>query len=163
LLALFGLAGFAWAQPQHASSDPENTVRHVFKWLCKPAQDKKLKGLYWALTEAPAVRNHEADFTPDFFKAMQQGFKSGECDFDFLTCLLSQLPLEPPSIGVAKVTGDKAVVPVTLTLSYRGTPADGSRTQHLEYDLRRNGGVWKVSNVRNTEGMDVLREIKKHL
>lgn len=157
------LLGTAWAQQQHAARDPEDTVRHVYKWLCKPAQDKKLQGLYWAVTEEPAVRNHELDFTPEFFKAMRAGFKSGNCDFDFLTCLLSQLPVEPPAVGVAKVSGEAAVVPVTLTLSTRGTPDSGSRTQHLLVDLRRTGGVWKVSNVRNNEGMDVMREIKKQL
>ena len=145
----------AWGQA--GITLPEDTVRRVYKWLAQPAQHKDLKGLYWCVTEEPAVRAHEADFTPEFFQAMRAGFKAGNCDFDFLTCLISQLPVETPSVGVAKLAGaDTAVVPVTLNVSYRGT-----LTQKLQVDVRRIGGVWKIANVRNIDGMDVLKQIRK--
>ncbi len=163
ILLLMLLSGAAWAE-NHAFSAPEATVRHVYRWVCKPAQDKelkkgqdKLKGLFFAVCEPADLRAHEGDFTDDFTKAMRKGFRAGTFDFDFLSCMFSQLPVRAPVVGVAQVHGDTATVPVELMVDYNNV----TREQQLRVELRRVGGVWRVSNVKNTDGFDVFKNLSK--
>lgn len=160
-LVLFG--GPVWAQ-NHAFSQPEATVRHVYKWVCKPAQDKdlkkgqeKLKGMFFAVCEPADLRAHEGDFTDEFAKAMRSGFRAGTFDFDFLSCMFKQVPVRAPVVGVAQVRGDAATVPVDLTVDYRNV----TKEQQIIVELRRVGGLWRVSNVKNAEGFDVLKNLSK--
>lgn len=156
MLLLGALAAHAQG---HATSDPAGTVRHVYKWILKPAQHKTLKGLYFAETREGGVKAHEADFTDEFLQAMREGFKAGTCDFDFLTCMLVQLPMQAPVVGKARIKGSTAMVPVVLTVLYRDQMGQGT----LMVDLRQVAGVWKVANVRNTDGLNVLQQIKKQV